>query len=120
MLKKPLYEIDNVKIYGNNQSRPLYYFDQLPERYKKVAKNDFDWINSSETSSWNEEQFFIYKDQLYCLSDFMAVNNSVYNPNPPQWMKKFDGYNHDSFFSGILIKYDQDDNEYIKVYTYIS
>jgi len=120
MLRKPLYIIDNVEIYGNNQARPVYYFEQLPEKYQKIAKKEFDWIDSSDTITWEDAQFFIYKKSLYCLSDFMAVYNTFYNPNPPQWMDKFDGYESDSYFSGILIKFDNDDSEYIKVYTYIS
>ena len=124
MLNKPLYTFEDnnntIKIYGNNQSRQIYYFYELPEKFQKIAKKDFDWINNSDTVTWDESQFFIYKNDLYCLSDFMNIHNTFYNPNPPQWIKNFDGYESNSYFSGILVKYDNDDNDYIKVYTYIS
>ena len=120
MLTKPYKTIDNIKIYGNNQYRYTYYLFELSEKWQKIAKEEFDWIDSSDTVTWDEEKFFIYKNQLYCLSDFMNVHNTIYNPNPPNWLKEFDGYNNDSFFSGILIKFDNEDNDYIKVYTFIS
>ena len=92
----------------------------MPEKYQKKALKDYDWISDSDTLTWDDAQFFIYKNELYCLSDFMNIHNTFYNPNPPDWMLKFDGYESDSYFSGILIKYCDDDTDYIKVYTYIS
>jgi hypothetical protein len=120
MLNKPLYTFGDVKIYGNNKERPVMYFFQLPEKYQAIAKKDFDWIDSSDTVTWEEAQFFIYKGSLYCLSDFISTHNTMWS-NPPEWMRKnFDGYESDSYFSGILVKYVEEDNDYIKVYTYIS
>jgi hypothetical protein len=49
----------------------------------------------------------------------MNIHNKVHNPNPPEWIKEFDGYHNDSYFSGILIKL-SDTGEAVKVYTYIS
>jgi hypothetical protein len=120
MLRKPLYTFGDVKIYGNNHEIPVMYFFQLPEKYQTIAKKDYDWIDSSSTVTWEEAQFFIYKGSLYCLSDFMNIHNKFYMPNPPEWMLTFDGYHGDSYFSGILVKYVEEDNDYIKVYTYIS
>jgi hypothetical protein len=65
------------------------------------------------------EACFWYKGNLYFLSEIMAVNNPVHNPHPPDWMKGFDGYMSDSFFSGILIKL-SDCEDAVKAYTYIS
>ncbi len=113
MLKKPLYTIDNIQIYGNNQEREVLYFFQLSDKWQAIAKKDFDWIDDSDTCNWDETQFFIYKNQLYCMEDFMRVVNGS-----PEFMKKFDGYTNDTYFSGILIKYSEEDSDYIKVYTY--
>jgi hypothetical protein len=64
-----------------------------------------------------DKSYFVYKGQKYELRDFCAVHNKMWNPNPPQWMLPFDGYLSDTFFSGILIKYDEE-NETVKVYTF--
>ena len=64
-------------------------------------------------------QYFRYAGRRYNLSDFMNIHNTIYNPNPYKWMLEFDGYNNDSFFSGVLIKLDEE-GEAVKAYTYIS
>jgi hypothetical protein len=89
----------NVKIYGNGHEIEMYY--------KKP-----DW-------SEEEELAFKYKDYEYFLREFTNIHNKVYNPNPPEWMKEFDGIKSDSFFSGVLIKL-VDDGDAVKAYTYIS
>jgi hypothetical protein len=95
-------ENGKIEIYGNNHWIELEY--EVPE--------------------WNEEtqdleECFNYKGNKYFLSQFMNIHNKVHNPNPPEWMKEFDGYHNDSYFSGILIKL-SDTGEAVKVYTYIS
>ena len=108
MLKKPYKSIkqDNgtLDIYGNNHWIELDY--QVPE-----------WNNDKPDA--DVEACFKYKGNLYFLSEIMAVNNPIYNPNPPEWMKGFDGYMSDSFFSGILIKL-SDEGDMVKVYTFLS
>ncbi len=67
----------------------------------------------------NEREGFVYRGNTYFLDDLLAVHNTFWNPNPPEWMKPFDGYMSDSFFSGILVKYAEDDNGIgVKVYTF--
>ncbi len=116
MLKKPLYTVDNIQIFGNNQEREVLYFFQLSEKWQAIAKKDFNWIEDSSTCTWDDMQFFIYKNQLYCMEDFMSIRNGAHPT--PNFMKNFDGYTNDTYFSGILIKYSEEDSDYIKVYTY--
>jgi hypothetical protein len=103
MLSKPCKVItqDNgtINIYGNGHTRELEY--RVP-----------DWNEDDEM-----ESCFTYKGNVYFLSEFMSTHNRVHF-HGPEWMKEFDGYNNDSFFSGILIKLI--DDEAVKVYTYIS
>jgi hypothetical protein len=121
MLHKPVKTIGNVKIFGNGHDIELQYLDQLSNHWKKVALDQYDWVSDSDTVTWDDLQFFVYKNWLYSLDDFMAVNNPFYNPNPPDWQNGFDGYLTDTFFSGVLIKYsDPEDPEYIKAYTFYS
>ena len=41
----------------------------------------------------------------------MDVHNSIHTSNPPTWLKSWNGYSSDSFFSGVVIKYPHIDNE---------
>lgn len=106
------------QIITNNHVRELRYFFELTESEQKIVKREFDWIDSSDSVSWDEELFIKYLDVWYCLSDFMNVHNTVYCPNPPKWLKSWTGYTNDSFFSGVLIKL-LDDN-YCIMATYIN
>jgi hypothetical protein len=93
-----------INIYGNHKWIELEY--QIPEWNEDKEDPDF-------------EQCFKYKEQIYFLSEFMNIHNKFYQPNPPEWMKEFDGYKSDSYFSGLLIKISED-GEAVKIYTYIS
>ncbi len=53
-----------------------------------------------------------YKKQ-YGLDEFSSMNTFC-----PKWMKEFDQYKNDSFFSGILLKFN-DDFTKAKVFTFI-
>ena len=90
---------DKIKITGNGHWIELFY--AVPE-----------WNDENE-----EEPCFVYKGWTYFLSEFMSVNNKVHNPNPPEWLKPFDGYMSDSYFSGILINLSPC-GEAVKAYTY--
>jgi hypothetical protein len=110
-------ENGSIRIYGNNHLHDMLYWSELTTKEHK----EFDWI-SEENQDYVE--FFRYKGNTYCMSEFMSAHNSIYNPNQPDWMKEFDGYTNDSFFSGILVKYPKEDEmidqEHILVYTFIS
>ncbi len=64
---------------------------------------DFDWCSGDE---W----FFRYRGTVYCVSEFMA--SAAF----PLW----DGVSHDTWFSGVLIKLNPDDDDsVIRVATYL-
>jgi hypothetical protein len=96
-------ECHNIIIKGNHHWVELEY--KIPE-----------W-NEDKPEDEQEEKCFIYKGYTYFLSEFMNIHNKFYEPNPPEWMKEFDGYKNDTYFSGILIKL-SDTGEAVKVYTY--
>jgi hypothetical protein len=48
------------------------------------------------------------------MDDFMYMPK-----NASTWLQGFDGYLTDSFFSGIVTKYDPDEDR-VQVYTFIS
>ena len=105
MLKKPYKVIDNCSIYGNNHWKPLAYGWELSE--SELSK--FDYLDNPQ----DDFTGFRYNGNLYDLGEFMRIdkNNPFYG--------FADGYHGDSYFSGILVKFDES-REAVKVYTYIS
>lgn len=105
MLRKPYKTITRpestgeINIYGNNHYREVFY--GIPE-----------WHEDDEEPEL--EPYFRYKGQCIFLSEILRIENYA-----PQWMKDFDGYTSDSFFSGLLVKLN-DDASMVKVYTFIS
>jgi len=87
-----------IEIYGNGHAIETFY--AVP-----------DWKEPSDMDA--EEEAFKYKGEIYFISDFMRIDQHA-----PAWMKEFDGYRGDSFFSGILLRYDEDLDSY-QAYTWI-
>lgn len=83
----------SVTVYGNGHTQDTFY--AVP-----------DWSD-------DPEEAFKYRDNTYFLSEFMRIS-----PSAPAWMRQFDGYLTDSFFSGILVKCDLEEQGY-KAYMYI-
>ena len=78
-----------------------------------------DWsqltVKEQEEYAYLEEDggsFFRYKNWTYFLGDFMRIGNDA-----P--FKGWDGYHSDSFFSGVLVRY-EDGGYSVKVATYFS
>jgi hypothetical protein len=92
---------------------PLYYF-QLPKKWQKEYRD----LKDSEK---DELQFFIYRKWCYRLDDFVQITNPHwgFDENAPEPFKPWDGYASDSFFSGVLIRYDRDCDR-IQCATYFS
>ena len=105
--------MNTVKVTTNNIPRDLIYSQEL-ELYGfnlTEVKSDYDWLDSEEFEC---VEWFVYKSELYCLSDFMAIHNHFYNPNPPDWMLDWEGYYSFGFIGGLVIKYprmDYNENE---------
>jgi hypothetical protein len=94
-----------VKVYTNNHKRDFLYGNEVPE---KILASEFSHLDDDEKIGY----FIFYRKWYYHLSDFMFIDK--YNPFYGKW----DGYLSESFFSGVLIKY-LDDEQYI-IGTYIS
>ena len=113
MILKKIYktieqENGTMTIYGSNRWIPIQY--GIPEWERCHAKE-----NGVEPDL---EPKFRYRGKTYFLNEFMAIHNRFHSPNPPQWMKEFDGHLSDSFFSGILVKISSDGGA-VKAFTYI-
>ena len=82
-----------MKIITNNKPRQLIFGCELTEKQKQY----FDYIEDIDNHN-----FVKYKNNIYDLSEFM-ITESI------DMLKDWDGYSRDSYFSGTLVKY-VDDN----------
>ena len=85
--------MSNIKIMTNNKPRQLIYGYELSDKQKQ----DFDYVEDIDS-----HDFVKYKNNIYDLSEFMRIEN---NDNLKDWH----GYSSDSYFSGTLVKYVDDD-----------
>lgn len=93
----------SVKIVTNNVPRDVL-MDGMGMTEDERAQFDYiDWAAVERGDAGCE--FFRFKGQLYDLGDMEAGYGS---PNP-DWMKGWDNYISDSFFSGIVIKFPKDE-----------
>ena len=104
LYKKVEQENGTITFYHTGKWKKLYY--AIPEWNRKKIDAEL-------------EEYFIHQNRRYYLSEFVAVHNTFWNPNPPGYMTEFDGYMNDSFFSGYAIKIDLDE-ERVKVFLFIS
>ena len=89
----------------NNHVRLFKYYHELSDEQHKTIESDYDWLDDPTCENW-----LVYRDRLYCISDFLSVHNTVYNPIVQDWQEGWDGYISDSFFSAIVIRlYDDPD-----------
>lgn len=86
-----------VTIKTNNKSRDLLYFHELPARWQKEYQ---------DVEEKDDLVFFIYRNWCYRLDDFMRVERN-------EELKDWHGYSSDTFFSGVLIKYLDQENRVV-------
>jgi hypothetical protein len=82
-----------VTIRTNHQWRDLAYRSEVPE---KVLQDQFDHLSADEAL----DGFVEYRGHWYHTSDFMSVKHH-------EDLKDWHGYSSDSYFSGVLIKFDR-------------
>jgi hypothetical protein len=95
--------MDNLTIKTNSHYRPLIYGNDLTAKERK----EFDYYNDG---ALYDASFFRYKGCTYDLGKFMRC---------PNGLSLWDGYESDSYFSGVLIKF-SGCGEYVKVARYYS
>ena len=91
---------DSLRIFTNNIPRPIVYGYELTDK----EREDFDYYDNDEIL---DAMFFRYKSQVYDLGEFMRLDR--YSPFPKIWH----GYMSDSYFSGVLVRYTDDQDNVI-------
>lgn len=96
--------MNEVKVTTNHVPRDILYTYELHHYGINIEelRKEYNWIDPEE---WETSEWVIYKGEVYNLQDFMAVDNPFYNPNPPEWLKEWDGYMSQGFIGGLVIKY---------------
>jgi len=88
--------MNELTIITNNVPRDVI------EAYELTLKEqaEFDYYDWNRIIAGKENpNFFRYKGEVYDIGEFMPIGNLV--PS----LKGWDGYQSESFFSGILLKY---------------
>jgi hypothetical protein len=91
-----------MKIKTNNIPRHIVHGFELPENQRK----EFDYLSDEE---YTNNEFFEYKSQFYDLGEFMRCEGELKE-------KGWQGYSADSYFSGIVVKYTDDDSVIVGTY----
>lgn len=86
-----------MRIKTNHQYRDILHSHDLTAR--ELA--DFDYIEDLDSAS-----FFRYKGQVYDLGEFMRIDRT--RECLPDGFEHWHGYQSDSFFSGLLVRYSSD------------
>ena len=95
---------NNMTIKTNHNYRPLLNAYELTKRELNILGNYLE----------EDAMYFRYKGEIYNLGDFTRTASLHEGP-----LKEWDGYLSDSFFSGIVIKLNEE-FDMVKVGTYIS
>ena len=106
-----------MKIITNNKPRQLVYGYELTE----TEYQDFDYLGEYQGDEMAMAQFIRYRGELYHLDDFVRIEKPGESRNSftvidfDGNLKGWDGILTDSYFSGIVIKWADDDFESIVV-----
>ena len=99
-----------IKIKSNYNERQFIYGYELTEK----ELEEFDYIDSEELPFHN---FIRYKGQVYDPNEFMRIDSD--RECLPEGFEQWDGYQSDTFFSGLLIRYCED-TDYYQIASYFS
>ena len=88
------------KITTNNQPRQIIDFQDLTQK----EKEHFDWFKPDELQGG----FVRFKGQVYCLDEFIGIHKDG-SLSKGGWQ----GFESQSAFDAIIMKYDKYDSDYV-------
>ena len=97
--------MSDIKIITNFHARDIIHGYEL----SPAERTEFDYIDTSETTSWDDAEFFRYRGQLYDIGEFSADYGITRGSGLPASLARWDGYLSDSFFSGIVVRFARDE-----------
>ena len=106
-----------MEITTNNKPRAILYGYELTEK----EYQDFDYLGEYQSDDMQMAQFIRYRNELYYLGDFVRIEkpgqrtSHFTHTDYDGSLSKWDGILTDSYFSGIVIKWADDDFETVIV-----
>lgn len=98
-----------VKIISNHHKYPIIYGFELSKKWR----DEFSYLEDEELDG---QMFVKYHDWIYSIGDFTNLHNRVWvSEDTANQFPGWDGYINDTFSSGVLIKVDEEDTEYVKM-----
>jgi hypothetical protein len=98
-----------MEITTNNIPRPILDAHELtPKEREEFDYLDWDKLEAGEDSA----SFFRYKGEVHYLGDFAVWDNLLSPLNKQNYGRSWDGFMPETFFSGIIVKYVEIDNEW--------
>lgn len=95
-----------------------HHWKDLSAAYEFTARElehcGLDYIEGDEMYS---PRLFRYRCWIYDASEFFRVDETYPGRDPHPFLG-WHGYQSDSFFSGLLVRYDYDDHERVQVASY--
>ena len=101
--------MENSTISVSNHKYEILHFCELEIKYQKIACKEFDYL--SDTDMEETSGYFVYRKQLYNLSDFM-LHGIIYKYGNSEF--RADGIKGDSYFSAMVVEYN-DTGEFIRI-----
>tara|TARA_R110000803_G_scaffold59101_6_gene117477 strand:+ start:3094 stop:3444 length:351 start_codon:yes stop_codon:yes gene_type:complete len=100
-----------MEIRTNNTPRATIYGSELTPH----ERTEFDYVEDLESHT-----FFRYRGSVYDPGDFTTTSKGPWNLGLPEGFDAWDGYAADSMFSGVLIRFPDNDEETIIVGSFYS
>jgi len=97
--------MSDTKIITNFHARDIIHGYEL----SPAERAEFDYIDTSETLSWDDAEFFRYRGQLYDIGEFSADYGIMRGSGLPAHLSRWDGYMSDSYFSAIVMRFARDE-----------
>ena len=95
-----------MKVITNNQARPVVYWYELTDK----ERQEFDYLETEQEQ--HDATFVRYRGEVYHLEDTQYVARELW-PGGKSPFSEWDMFVSDSFFSGVLFRYDRPDYEYV-------
>lgn len=106
-----------TRIITNNQPRPIVDASELTPK----EREDFDYLDWDAIERGEDDPSFLrYKGTLYLLNDFSTDWGITKGTGLPSVFAGWDGYLSETFFSGLVVKFDPDYPEYVIVGTFLT
>ena len=93
-----------LTIKTNNVPRNYSYGSDFNGKKRQEMLEEFDYLTEED---FNQHRFVNYKGIWYDLCDFMLVRDNELKK------LKWDGISTDSFFSGVIVRYVEDDEQVV-------